>query len=57
MYVLQIKNKNNSEWRTYYKYHNHYTTALLAYIKAKFDLLFTDDVEIRICKIESDDIA
>lgn len=51
MYVLQIRNRNDSEWRTYYKYHNHYITALFAYIKAKIDLLFKRDVEIRISKV------
>lgn len=57
MYVLQIRNKDDSEWRTYYKYHKYYITAMLAYVKARFDLLSTNDVELRISKIESDDIA
>ncbi len=52
MYVLQIRNKCDSEWRTYYKYHECYITAVLAYVKARFDLLFTNDVELRISKID-----
>ena len=52
MYVLQIRNKNDSEWRTYYKYHKYYITAIVAYIKAKLDLLFANDVEIRISKVD-----
>lgn len=52
MYVLQIRNRNDSEWRTYYKYHNHYITALFAYIKAKIDLLSAHDIELRIYRIE-----
>ena len=40
MYILQIRHSGDSEWRTYYKYYKYYITALLAYIKAKFDLLF-----------------
>lgn len=52
MYVIQIRHRGDSEWRTYYKYHKHYITAVLAYVKARFDLLFTNDVEIRISKVD-----
>ena len=52
MYVLQIRNKDDSEWRTYYKYHKYYIIAIFAYRKARLDLLFTNDVEIRICKVD-----
>lgn len=50
MYVLQIRHKGDAEWRTYYKYHKRYATALLAYVKARLELLFIDDVELRIHK-------
>ena len=56
MYVLQIRHKNDSEWRTYHKYHKYYIIAILYYIKARFDLLlFTgaDDLELRIHKFEN----
>ena len=52
MYVLQIKHKGDSEWRTYYKYHKFCITALFAYIKARFELLFVNDAELRIHRIE-----
>lgn len=50
MYVLQIRHKGDHEWRTYYKYHKYYVAALLAYIKARLELLFINDVELRIHK-------
>lgn len=56
MYVLQIRYKDDPEWRTYYKYHKYYITALLAYIRARLELLFINNVEVRIYKIESNDI-
>lgn len=53
MYVLQIRHKNESEWRTYHKYHKYYIIAVLFYIKARIDLLmFTDDLELRINKFD-----
>lgn len=53
MYVLQIRHKNDSEWRTYHKYHKYYVIAILYYIKARFDLLlFTDNLELRIHKFD-----
>lgn len=52
MYVLQIRHKGDSEWRTYYKYHKFYITALFTYMKARLELLFTNDTELRIHKIE-----
>lgn len=52
MYVLQIRHKDDSEWRTYYKYHKCYITAMLAYVKARFELLFVNNVEIRIHKVD-----
>lgn len=55
MYVLQIRHKGDAEWRTYYKYHKYYVFVMVAYIKAKFDLLFIDNVELRIHKIESNE--
>lgn len=48
MYILQIRHSDDSEWRTYHKYYKYYITALFAYIKAKFHLLFINDVELRI---------
>lgn len=51
MYILQIRYSGDSEWRTYYKYYKYYFIALLAYIKAKFDLLFINDIELRIYKV------
>lgn len=56
MYVLQIRHKGDTEWRIYYKYHKYYITALFAYIKARFELLFINNAEIRIYKIESNEI-
>lgn len=56
MYILQIRHKGDTEWRTYYKYHKYYITALLAYIRARLELLFINNVEVRIYKIESNDI-
>lgn len=55
MYVLQVRHKGDPEWRTYYKYHKYYITALFAYIKARFELLFINNVELRIYKIESNE--
>ena len=54
MYVLQIRHKGDSAWRTYYKHHKYYTAALFAYIKARFELLFVNDTELRIHRIEED---
>ena len=56
MYVLQIRRKDDPEWRTYYKYHKYYIIAIFAYIKARFELLFINNVELRIYKIESNEI-
>ena len=55
MYVLQIRHKNDSEWRTYHKYHKYYIIAIIYYIKARIDLLFftgADDLELRIHKLD-----
>ena len=57
MYMLQIRHKDDTEWRTYYKYHKYYISALFAYIKARFDLLFIHDIELRIHKIESNEVV
>ena len=57
MYVLQIRHKNDTEWRTYHKYHKYYVSVLFAYIKARFDLLFINDVYLRIHKIEPNEIV
>lgn len=56
MYVLQIRHKGDLEWRTYYKYHKYYITALLSYMRARLSLLFISNTELRIYKIESNDI-
>lgn len=52
MYVLQIRHKGDPEWRTYYKYHKFYITVLFAYIKARFELLLINDVELRIKELD-----
>lgn len=57
MYVIQIRHKDDTAWRTYYKYHKYYISALFAYIKARFDFLFISNVELRIYKIESNEIV
>ena len=57
MYVIQIRHKDDTAWRTYYKYHKYYISALFAYIKARFDLLFISNVELGIHKIESNKIV
>ena len=54
MYVLQIRHKGDYAWRAYYKCHKFYITALFAYIKARFELLFANDAELRIHRIEED---
>lgn len=56
MYVLQIRHKDD-EWRTYYKYHKYYISVLFAYIKARFDLLFINDIQLRIHKVEPNEIV
>lgn len=57
MYVLQIRHKYDTAWRTYYKYHKYCISVLFAYIKARFDLLFINDVELRIHKIKPNEIV
>lgn len=56
MYILQVRHKDDPEWRTYYKYYKYYITALFAYIKARFELLFINNAELRIYKIEPNEI-
>ena len=56
MYVLQIRHTGDTEWRTYYKYHKYYITVLLSYMRARLSLLFISNTELRIHKIESNDI-
>ena len=57
MYVLQIRHKDDTEWRTYYKYHKYYISVLFAYIKAKIDFLFINDIQLRIHKVEPNEIV